>query len=159
MARDVNGPETPLEREGFRQRVRRTARVVAIGYARIALGVGFLSAVADRFGVWGPPGTRNVAWGDFSHFLQYTATLNPLLPARFVRPLGWFVTVCEVVFGIALLAGIAVREVAFLSGVLLFAFAAGMSIGTGVKTALDASVFAASAGAFLLALGADVCEA
>ena len=33
-------------------------------YARLALGGTFLAAVADRFGLWGPPGTHNVAWGD-----------------------------------------------------------------------------------------------
>ena len=31
---------------------------------RVALAAGFLSAVADRFGLWGMPGTPGVAWGD-----------------------------------------------------------------------------------------------
>jgi hypothetical protein len=31
---------------------------------RWALAVTILSAVADRFGLWGPSGTTNVAWGD-----------------------------------------------------------------------------------------------
>jgi hypothetical protein len=35
--------------------------------------------------------------------------------------------------------------------VLLALFALGMTFGTGIKTAFDASVFSASAGAFLLA--------
>jgi uncharacterized membrane protein YphA (DoxX/SURF4 family) len=130
-------------------------RHVAVVYARIALGIGFLSAVADRFGLWGVPGSRNIAWGDFAHFLRYTERLNPLVPAWFVPSLGWFVTVCEIVLGVALLAGFALRIVACLSGALLLAFATGMTIGTGVKTALDASVFAASACAFLLALEVD----
>ena len=69
-----------------------------------------------------------------------------------IPALGVFVTVCEVLLGLALLAGIAVPVVSALSGVLLLSFAAGMTLGTGVKTALDASVFAAAAGAFLLAL-------
>jgi hypothetical protein len=30
-------------------------------YLRLALGTAFLSAVADRVGLWGPPGARN--WG------------------------------------------------------------------------------------------------
>jgi hypothetical protein len=29
---------------------------------RLALGVTLLSAVADRFGIWGPPGAATVAW-------------------------------------------------------------------------------------------------
>ncbi len=28
---------------------------------RVALGVTFLTAVTDRFGLWGPPGTNNVS--------------------------------------------------------------------------------------------------
>jgi len=32
-------------------------------FARIALGASFLSAVADRFGLWGPYGAKNVSWG------------------------------------------------------------------------------------------------
>lgn len=45
----------------------------------------------------------------------------------------------------------ATRWTARLSGWLLLAFALGMTVGTGVKTAFDASVFAASGGAFMLA--------
>ncbi len=131
---------------------RDTLRRVAVVYARLALGAGFLSAVADRFGLWGPAGARHVAWGDFPHFLRYTATLNPIVPASVIPALGWIVTLCEVVLGVALIAGIWTPLVGALSGCLLLAFAAGMTIGTGVKTALDASVFAASAVAFLLAL-------
>ena len=124
-------------------------------YARIALGVGFLSAVADRFGLWGRPGSRNVAWGDFPHFLHYAAVLNPFVPVRLIPALGWTVTVCEVVCGVALIAGLALRPIALLSSLLLLGFATGMTVGTGVKTAFDASVFAASAGALLLALDVD----
>jgi hypothetical protein len=44
------------------------------GYAnlllRVGLGVGFLSAVADRFGLWGAFGQPNVEWGNFSRFLE-----------------------------------------------------------------------------------------
>jgi hypothetical protein len=45
-------------------------------FLRYALGLGFLSAVADRFGLWGPFGTPNVSWGNFSRFLEYTHTIN-----------------------------------------------------------------------------------
>ena len=47
---------------------------------RVALAAGFLSAVADRFGLWGMPGTPGVARGDWSHFLTYTGRLNWFLP-------------------------------------------------------------------------------
>jgi thiosulfate dehydrogenase (quinone) large subunit len=120
-------------------------------FLRVALAAGFLSAVADRLGMWGLYGRPTVAWGDMQHFLPYVAKLNPWLPVAMVPPLGWLVTIAETVLGILLLVGWQTRWAARLSGFLLLAFAAGMAIGTGVKTALDASVFAASAGAFMLA--------
>ena len=49
---------------------------------RIGLGVGFLSTVADRLGLWGEFGQPNVEWGNFSRFLEYTHTLNWYLPAE-----------------------------------------------------------------------------
>src|SRR5260370_15534716 len=50
-------------------------------FARFALGASFLSAVADRFGVWGPYGAKNVSWGDFAHFVEYTGTVMSLFPS------------------------------------------------------------------------------
>ena len=50
-------------------------------FLRYALALGFLSAVADRFGLWGSFGQPNVAWGSFSRFLEYTRRLNWYLPA------------------------------------------------------------------------------
>jgi hypothetical protein len=38
---------------------------------RIGIGVAFLSAVADRFGLVGAFGQPNVDWGNFSRFLEY----------------------------------------------------------------------------------------
>jgi uncharacterized membrane protein YphA (DoxX/SURF4 family) len=128
----------------------RLAKMATI-FLRIALAAAFLAAVTDRFGFWGPPGTTNVAWGDFSHFLVYVGKLNPELPASWMPALGWIVTVAETVFAIALLLGFRTRIFALLSGLLLLAFAFGMTVGTGLKSALNASVFSASAGAFLLA--------
>lgn len=119
-------------------------------FLRLAVGVGFLSAVADRFGFWGPSGTRNVAWGDFAHFTQYTGRLNPWAPAALIPTLAWASTVAELVLGIALILGLFTRWAALLSGILLLLFAGGMSVGTGVKSALDASVFSAAGAAFAL---------
>lgn len=120
-------------------------------YLRIALGVGFLSAVADRFGLWGPLGTPSVAWGNFHNFLAYTAKLNPWFPASWIPTLGWISTVCEICFGIALIIGYHTRLAAVLSGLLSLAFAIGMVLGLGIQAPLNYSVFAISAGSFLLA--------
>ncbi len=119
---------------------------------RLALGTAFLSAVADRFGVWGPPEATGVAWGSFENFLGYAATLNPYLPEPLRPALGWFVTIAETTLGVALIVGFRIRETAALSGGLLMAFAFGMTSALGVKSPLDYSVFTAAAGSFLLAV-------
>jgi uncharacterized membrane protein YphA (DoxX/SURF4 family)/ketosteroid isomerase-like protein len=119
-------------------------------FLRLALGVTFLSAVSDRFGIWGPPGSPNIAWGDLEHFAVYAATLNPWAPASVIPAIVWFVTVAETCLGVALIIGLFTQQSAAASGVLLFLFALGMTIGTSVKSALNASVFSASAAAFAL---------
>ena len=124
-------------------------------FLRLALGTAFLSAVADRFGLWGPAGTENASWGDFAHFMQYTRQLNPWAPAALIPTLAWAATGAELVLGVALVLGLFTRWAALLSGILLLIFAGGMSMGTGLKSALNYSVFSAAAAAFaLVVLGA-----
>ena len=120
-------------------------------YLRLALAAGFLTSVSDRFGLCGAPGRANVAWGDFQRFTAYTSQLNPWAPTVLVPPLAWFVTAAETVLGLALIVGLRTRNAALASGVLLSLFALGLTAGIGVKSALNYSVFAASAGAFALA--------
>lgn len=119
-------------------------------FLRLALGVSFLSAVADRFGLWGHAGAPHVAWGDFSHFIAYTAKLNAYAPASTIPAIAWISTIAETLLGLALVIGLFTRTAAFLSGLLLLAFALAMFVFSSPKAPLDASVFTASAGAFLL---------
>jgi thiosulfate dehydrogenase (quinone) large subunit len=119
-------------------------------YLRLALGTAFLSAVADRFGLWGTPGARNVSWGDFAHFMSYTAQLNPWAPPAVIAVLAWLATAAETVLGIALVLGFLPRWAGLLSGIVLLLFALGMCVGTGVQSALAYSVFSASAAGFAL---------
>ena len=120
-------------------------------FLRLALAASFLSAVSDRFGLWGPPGAPGVAWGTFAVFEAYTGRLNWFLPASVIPALAWLVTGLETTLALLLIAGIATRQAALMSGVLLLLFALAMTVATGVKGPLDYSVFSASAGAFLLA--------
>src|SRR5262245_41607026 len=60
---------------------------------RMALAAGFLSAVADRFGLWGPIGTPGMSWGRFAKFLDDTATILPYLSTTLVAVAGWAATV------------------------------------------------------------------
>lgn len=126
-------------------------------FLRLALGTSFLSAVADRFGFWGAFGQPNVAWGDFSHFMSYTAILNWFLPQATIPVLAWAATCAEILLGVALILGAFTRVAAFLSGALLLLFALSMTFALGVKAPLNFSVFSASAAAFLLATCSEDC--
>jgi uncharacterized membrane protein YphA (DoxX/SURF4 family) len=117
---------------------------------RVALGAAFLSAVADRFGLWGPNGAPGVAWGDFAHFTAYTGTLNWFAPAGSIPALAWAATAAEVVLGLGLILGLYTRASALLSGLLLLLFAGAMTLALGVKAPLNYSVLSAAAGALLL---------
>lgn len=117
-------------------------------YARIALGAAFLSAVADRFGLWG----KNSAWGNFANFEKYTAQVNSFMPSSIIPFLSWIATAAELSFGIALILGLWTRWAALGAAALLFLFATAMAISFGIKTPLDYSVYSASAAALLIFL-------
>lgn len=129
------------------ERTRWLDRAVIL-YVRLALGSAFLSAVADRFGIWGKYG----GWGNFANFIKYTAQVNSFMPASIVPFLAWAATIAETFLGIALIVGAWPRRVALGSAVLLATFGIAMAISFGVKSPMDYSVFSASAGALLLAL-------
>jgi hypothetical protein len=74
-------------------------------FLRLALGLSFLSAVADRFGLWGQFGQPNVSWGTFSRFVEYTGRLTSYLPPRMTRTLAVISTGAEILFGLLLLVG------------------------------------------------------
>ena len=111
-------------------------------FARCALGAAFLSAVASRLGLWGD--------GTWDDFLAYTGKVLSFLPAAAVKPCAYAATTCELSFGLALIAGIRLREVALASSVLLAIFGTSMAISFGLQSPLDYSVFSASAAALLL---------
>jgi hypothetical protein len=129
------------------ERLERVARVAL----RLALAAGFLSAVADRFGLWGAPGAPGVAWGAWGPFVAYTGTLNGFLPAAFIPTVAAAATAAEVVLAGLLLAGRQLRRTALASAALLGLFAFAMTAALGPKPPLDYSVFAAAAGALALA--------
>lgn len=118
---------------------------------RLALAAAFLSAVADRLGVWGPPGASGVAWGSVPKYEAYVAQLNWFLPVGFVPVVGWAATSAEVLLAFGLVVGWRLRWVALAAGLLLTTFAATMAAALGPKSPLDYSVPSAAAAAFLLA--------
>ena len=128
----------------------RLTRFAAIGL-RVALAAGFLSAVADRFGLWGIPGTPGVAWGDWSHFLIYTGRLNWFLPSSLIPMVGVVATLAETALALLLLVGAWPRYTALASGALLLLFALTMTFALGIKAPLGYSVYVGAAAAFYLA--------
>jgi putative oxidoreductase len=124
-------------------------RSLAFVYARITLGIAFLSGIADRFGLWRG---RNVGYGNFAGFMRFTAQVNSFMPASSIPFLAWTATIAELVLGILLLIGIWPRWTALASALLLILFGTAMAISFGPKSPLDYSVFSASAAAILLAL-------
>jgi uncharacterized membrane protein YphA (DoxX/SURF4 family) len=137
-----------LDRWATSRRVRKVAEVLL----RFGLSASLLSAVADRFGAWGRPGTPQVAWGTFSNFLAYTKVLNPWCPPALIPALGWFATAAELALGVALVVGFRLRWTAFLTALLTATFALAMTCATGVHAPLNYSVFAFSAASFFLAV-------
>ena len=120
-------------------------------FARSALGAYFLSAVADRCGLLGRHGGKNVSWGYFAHFVEYTGAVMSLFSSSLTVSFAWAATVAETLFGILLIAGFKTRIASVFSGLLLLSFAMGMVTGLGIKTPFDYSVFSAAAAGFLLA--------
>lgn len=124
------------------------------GFARLALGAAFLSAVAGRCGLWkGVPAAE--AW---SGFLSYTAEVLSFLPASLVPPLAGLATVAETTLGALLLAGVRRAPVALASAALLASFGTAMAISFGPKEPLDYSVFSACGAALLLARRNDAAR-
>ena len=120
-------------------------------FLRIALAAAYLSAVADRFGFWGPPGTPGVAWGAWQPFLEYASLLNGYAPASVQPALAWTATIAEGILAVGLLVGWRLGWFAAASGVLLSIFGVTMIAALGVKPPLDYSVFTGAAASFLLA--------
>jgi putative oxidoreductase len=129
----------------------RISRVVL----RVALGITFLVAIADRFGLLGPYGSKNVSWGDWKHFEQNVAILNWFIPKTLIPALAAVETALEAALGVALLAGIYPRIVAWSSAALLMSFALTMSIALGIVAPVSYSVFTAAGSALLLGAVTD----
>jgi putative oxidoreductase len=128
------------------ERVVQIARV----FLRLSLGITFLVAIADRFGLLGPYGSKNVSWGDWTHFVRYVGVLNWFVPKALISGLAVLETIIELALGVALVLGIYQRLVAWSSAALLMLFALTMSIALGIIAPLSYSVFTALGGALLL---------
>jgi len=118
-------------------------------FLRVSIAAGFISAVADRFGLWP---TEKSAWGTWNSFLEYTELLNPWAPEFMINGIGLIATLAEIILAVFLLIGFKTVFSARISGILLLIFGLSMTLTLGIKAPLDYSVFSASAAAFGLSL-------
>ncbi len=116
-------------------------------FLRFGIAVGFLSAVADRFGLYSADIS---SWGNWDTFIAYTGMINPWVPESMISIVGGVATGAEILFAICILLGFKTALFAKLSGYLLLIFALSMTFSTGIKGAFDYSVFAAAGAAFAL---------
>ncbi len=112
---------------------------------RLGLSFGFLSAVASRLSLLG---AKSSGWNSF---LDYTAQVNSFAPKSIISSIAVASTVLETAIAIMLLIGFKTSYAAFGAAILTLLFAIAMSYSFGIKEPMDYSVFAFSAGAFLLA--------
>lgn len=117
---------------------------------RIVLGITMLSAVADRFGVWGAPGSNGVSWGNWENFVLYTQTLISFASKSTAEILGAIATFFEILFSFLLFFGFKTRIATLGTSILMLLFAFAMAISVSVKAPFDYSVLTSAAAALLL---------
>jgi uncharacterized membrane protein YphA (DoxX/SURF4 family) len=119
---------------------------------RLVLGVKLLLSIADRFVIWDPAGPSIVAWGEF---ITYSKTLTFFIKKEMIVFLGLFITILEILFGIALIIGYKTKLAAMGSSILIFFFAFTITYIYTYKVSFDYSVLIDCAGALLLVLIGD----
>lgn len=120
-------------------------------FLRLALGIGFILPVMDRFGWLGAPGNPTVGWGSWSIFLDYTNSLMPYLSRSLANIMAIIATAGELVFGILLIIGYKIRLAAIGSFLLTLMFALSMLFFANYRAPFNYSVFVVSASGLLLA--------
>ncbi|MCZ4244285.1 DoxX family membrane protein [Pedobacter punctiformis] len=117
---------------------------------RFSLGISFLTPVSDRLGFLGPMGNKNIEWGNWNNFIDYTATLMPFLSRPVVNVMGIMATIAEVIIGILLIIGFKTRYAALASCMLTLTFIVCMSLFLGVKAPINFSTFTVCSASLLL---------
>jgi uncharacterized membrane protein YphA (DoxX/SURF4 family) len=140
-----------LPPENFRAMKTRRTTLIQL-FLRLSIALCYLSAVADRLGLWGPAGTKGVSWGNWENFVAYSHTLNAFASPLMNNLLAIMASILEIILPVLLLVGYQIRRAAAASGVLLSTFALAMTFGLGAKAPLDYSVWTAAAASFALSI-------
>ncbi|MFP3590638.1 DoxX family protein [Chryseobacterium sp. SIMBA_038] len=117
---------------------------------RFALGITFLTPVSDRLGILGPMGERNIEWGNWENFIDYTTTLMPFMDRPMVNVMGGIATVAELIIGVLLIIGYKTKYAAISSCVLTLIFILSMTVFKGIKAPINYAVFVTCTSSFLL---------
>ncbi len=117
---------------------------------RAVLALTFLGSVADRFGLLGNPGAAGIAWGSFSHFVDYTRDVTSFLPSSWAPALAVMATIAETCLGFGLVFGKWQRMVAFGATGLLGVFGLSMTLSLGIASPFSYSVWLLATGALVL---------
>jgi putative oxidoreductase len=114
-------------------------------FLRLALGIGFILPVMDRFGWLGAPGQNGVAWGNWDNFVAYTNTLVPFASKGVANIMGAIATAGEGIFAILLIIGYKTKLAALGSFLLTLTFALCMALFYEWRAPFSYSVFTCSA--------------
>lgn len=119
-------------------------------FLRFALGLGFILPVMDRIGWMGKPGSGTVAWGDWSHFIDYTNTLMPFLNRSLANVMGLTATIAEAIIGICLILGFQIKWASLAGALITFTFALFMIASLGIGAPFQYPVFVFTGAALVL---------
>jgi uncharacterized membrane protein YphA (DoxX/SURF4 family) len=119
-------------------------------FLRMALGIGVILPVTDRLGLRGPFGSPNVSWGDWNHFITYTNTLTPFLNHGLANIMGVIATLLEAIFGICLIIGFKMKQIALGAAILTFIFGLCMTFFIGLNAPFGYPVFVFTGAALVL---------
>ncbi|WP_446221814.1 hypothetical protein ACTWPB_18250 [Nocardia sp. IBHARD005] len=121
---------------------------------RVALGLLLAGSVADRFGIFGGPGSPGVSWGSYAEFLDYTRTLLPAFAGDAAPIAAAVATVAEGVLGLALIFAVRPRITAAATAALFTMFAVAMATSVGFAATADYAVPVMIGGALLVSTAA-----
>jgi uncharacterized membrane protein YphA (DoxX/SURF4 family) len=124
-------------------------RIVRIAL-RLSLAAGFLSAVADRFGLWAPFGQGR--WGSMGSFADYAHQLVPFASGWLLTVVVWAATATEATLGVLLLTGWRPKLVGAATCLVLIMFGTAMAVSLGIESPLSYSVFSAASAAAAYAI-------
>lgn len=124
-------------------------------FLRLALGIGFILPVMDRFGWLGAPGAPNVGWGNWTAFVDYTNSLMPYLSRSVSNVMAILATAGEIIFAILLIVGYKIKLASIGSFLLTLIFALSMLFFAGYRAPFNYSVFVVSASSLMLASISD----